>query len=824
MCIYSTISANNNEHGVRNRFQGDIELSVDKIKQDVVPNLEGEKVEVIYKVSIYNRGVVDETYDITEYNNHGYNVEISPSRTGLLPSNNSEVITITISVDNNAPISRIDYNTTVKVISINNHTKFNSITLKTKVLQAYGVELQPRQKELKTGNEVKEGHRTVIFDVGILNLGTGNDSFKLENTEELLEYTSFSNTYFNLPDKEKADFQVIINVPWHIQTGFYNIHIRAISRGDDTNYFGGDAQHDYDLYLEVTRIYNSTLSATETIKSGAQGEIVEFGFKVTNFGNDEDMIELRLSDFDLNWPWKLQKSKYTIQDYYDTEGNEVEGSLSVEIPTGINATVGVYNVSLWVYSINTPLGDLEQNNYKPLIFQLVVDPVHHVHIVKDFPIYVSQRGVYPGKKLTHYFTLTNFGNENDTFKLEMFGDKLEWFESFKNEFSLMPFESEKFNITIKIPPFNDTNAKEIEAAHYSHRILVSSKNDPNVFDEEFISPKIKEVYKIEFESDLINRSGELDLLTIDPNARRSVTFSLTINNRGNSEVRFDLNIIENSDWSVRFMHTYGEYYLQLGESLTIPVEVTHPNNIKNNKFEKITIQVKLNNRLFSASYSFNATMLTGNIEFTDLKIVGEKTPGSTVTVKLNIRNNGEADANDVYVRFYDNNNEIYSERINKIEANNETEIKFNYDLDEGNHELRAWTEWNDEEIVENEIFTAKRPSLSWTVGLIIILVMIILTIIILSVISYTKKKNLQQQKIEDEAAKRVQKNGRQPLPKPLGTANTDSNRTNNKPSMDRNLGPKDQGNYPYPYYQYYYPPPGTGHHQKEKYPPRYPPY
>jgi len=262
--------------------RGDIELVVDNLKKDVTPNLHDPKAEVDYTITIKNLGTHTEQYLITETNDHGFLVIITPTSTSNLDSEHSASVTITIQVDNNAPMTTVDYNTIVKVTAKSNSSNFETITLKTRILQAYGMELQPLYTTTETSESVENNIRAVTFPVDIQNIGTGLDNFKLELSGDYSSWAKLNKSYFTLESQNKASFKLDINIPRETGLGDYDFKLKATSRGDDDLYNSGDAYDQVLLTVEVTEFYDIRLDSDKTKKSALPDKVVEFNITVIN--------------------------------------------------------------------------------------------------------------------------------------------------------------------------------------------------------------------------------------------------------------------------------------------------------------------------------------------------------------------------------------------------------------------------------------------------------------------------------------------------------------------------------------------------------------
>jgi uncharacterized membrane protein len=731
---------------------GLIELQVDHIKQSVAPNLSGTKASAEYVITIWNWDSTWDMYDITEINNHGFEVSIDPTITSKVDPDDFTQVIVEIIIDNKAHMTVDNYDTTVTATSRKNESISESITLKTQILQAYGVELQPWDGRLETDDTFTGNHRTVEFQLQLENLGTGEDTFKLEFHGDYSDWATLNDTsYLKLLSKQKKSMTITVKVPRETRIGDIEIYFMAISRGDDTIYQeNSDATDEVTLTVEVTQFYELTLSTSETPKTGKPGETIDFKFKVINYGNGEDIVELRKSDFNVNWDWTLSSPKFQLQPINDPSGSDIrEITLTVDIPIDIHGKNGTYNISIYVYSEGTPKGDILQNDGIPLNFSVYVGPIYDLDLFLDYPTSTDDQRVDPGGEITYKFTLVNLGNSYDTVNLKAQGDKSKWVVFTNSELILEPFGNVKFDLTVKIPNLTDENILDIEAKKYELLINATSKNDPDAIAGIFIEPQINELLKTKMETDLPLDVSDTGYIITDPNKDPYYSsFSLTLENCGNSVDAITLSTSGASEWVLNYLYeNYNSPTISVtinpGVSENIIVHVFAPDNAKDGEIKRFTIIARSKNDKVTSSVDIKGIVKTAVIKLKDIEI-SDNTAGSETTVKLIVINSGTADAKDVDINFYDNGVIIHSERISLIRANQSLEVLFNYELDDGDHELVAKTVWSDETVKDETTFTTENVGIGSTLILLILISVIVITILlVLAVLIRAKKRSME---------------------------------------------------------------------------------
>jgi uncharacterized membrane protein len=534
----------------------EIELQADKIKKDVTPELSGTKAEVTYDVTIVNNGLADDKFDLAETNNHGFVVEL-PASPISVKEGESQVITIKILIDNNAPRSSFDYNTNITVTSRNDPDTFETITLKTRILQTYGVELQAKDKNIETEETLVGNNRIVTFEIDVRNIGTGEDTIKFELSGDYDSWGTLNDSSFDLNSKELQKLEVEVRVPRETLEGDYSLILKAISRGDDDKYEETSDEFDeIKLTVQVTQFYELELDPGETMKTGVPGDTVDFNFFVNNRGNGEDTANLQKRDYNIDWLWTLSQKSPKLQPTGDAVGGDKrEIKLTVDIPTDENGKNGFYNISIYVYS-TPPSGKEIQNNGQPIEFTVKVDPVYEMDLILDYPTSLDDQKDEPGRKIDYKVTLKNKGNTRDTFKLSVTGSKSGWVDLPYSTVTIGEYKSRIINFTVNIPDITEVDVEDIEAQKYQIKLRATSEGDSDKYDELILNPTVEKEYSVELEPTEIDIENNIGQLKANPNADPEYAeFSLTIKNEGNTLDRIQLSATNTGDWNVKFKTT-----------------------------------------------------------------------------------------------------------------------------------------------------------------------------------------------------------------------------------------------------------------------------
>jgi uncharacterized membrane protein len=724
----------------------DIELQADKLKKDIIPNLSGTKAEIEYTVTVWNRGLDEDQFDIVESNDHGYIVEVDPTTTPKIDSGDSATVIVKIIIDNKAQMTTTDYSTTITVTSRTNEEKSEQIILRTRVKQAYGVELQPVDTRLETDDTLNGDYRIVNFLVEVENIGTGEDTFKLEFDGEYSHWATLSETsYLSLMSKQKDTMTVTVKVPRETEIGDIQIDFKATSRGDDTLYEeNNDATDVVTLTVEVTQFYEVSLTTSESnTKSGLPGDLIDFTFTVSNRGNGDDKITMEKKDYDLNWDWILSSITFNLAGTGDATGGDTkEITLSIDIPTDKYGESGSYSISIVVSSLDTPDGKIKHNENIPLVFTVKVDEQYEVDMELDYPTSVSQEKEDPGRSIDYQATVRNKGNTVDTFNIDVSGTKSDWVVLEANSITIGPFKSRKINFTVEIPDLSEVEPSDVEAQKYTINIKATSEGDQDQSAEIDIHPTVDSEYEVTLDySELDINSANEGLVTVDPNGDPGYEkFTLYVTNDGNALDTVTFTSTVPDDWSVDFDNVQTKTLnVEVGVTKQVSVKITPPEDAKDGESRKITITVKSKDQKTKSIFYIRATVETAVIKLTDLKISGDKTEGSKVTISVMVKNDGNVDAEDIRIKFTDNKETIKEETINELTAGSSRKLSFNYELESGDHEIEVETvdEWSGSTQEAKESFSAGSELLpgNWLyiIMAIVIVVVFIIGIIIASV-------------------------------------------------------------------------------------------
>jgi ribosomal protein S27E len=175
----------------------------------------------------------------------------------------------------------------------------------------------------------------------------------------------------------------------------------------------------------------------------------------------------------------------------------------------------------------------------------------------------------------------------------------------------------------------------------------------------------------------------------------------------------------------------------------VTVKITAPDDAKDGVTQRLTITAKSKDQTTKSTFYIRATVETSLIKFGDLVIDGDKSEGSTVTISLEVKNDGKVDAEDIRIKFTDKNEVIKEVTIKDLAAESSKDISFTYKLDAGTHSIKAETvdEWSGSKLDKESEFESTSEllpgNLLWIVIIVALVIVFVIGMIIASV-SYSR--------------------------------------------------------------------------------------
>jgi hypothetical protein len=167
----------------------------------------------------------------------------------------------------------------------------------------------------------------------------------------------------------------------------------------------------------------------------------------------------------------------------------------------------------------------------------------------------------------------------------------------------------------------------------------------------------------------------------------------------------------------------------------------------------ITFSVQDNNSDWGIPITMSINVTAPDLNIEEVKLSSEDiTEGESVTLTAVVENNGDADAANVTVIFYDGDERIGSKSIGLIPSGSDQEVSIEWKPGRGDHNIRVEVETEDQDVIEsdtqnNKLSTTIIVKMDWTPWIILISVVII----ILFVIAFMFLKKRKDRKAELDA-------------------------------------------------------------------------
>jgi PKD repeat protein len=296
-----------------------------------------------------------------------------------------------------------------------------------------------------------------------------------------------------------------------------------------------------DDVLVWTPVYDVSLEADETAKTGMPGDTVEYELTLTNLGTIDDTYELSYSS--ALWDVSLSETEIAL-----VAGESALLTAFIEVP--LAALAGEWD-TFTVEAISQ--GDVLVTEQVELT--TTAGAVYGLSLTADL---TEQTGL-PGETVVYNLTLTNTGNASDTFDLSYDGEV--WDVSLSDtEAALAAGGDVQFTASVQIPLgalAGDWDAFSTQAV---------SQGDGTVSGQVALTTTAGAVFDLTLTADQAAKTG----LPGD-----SIAFTLNLANLGNTTDTYNLSSA-GAEWEVSLSQT--EVELEAGESTVLTAQVTVPDD------------------------------------------------------------------------------------------------------------------------------------------------------------------------------------------------------------------------------------------------------
>ena len=703
----------------------DVELIASQTTKDIVPDPDKSYTEIEYEFQVINQGedtdsffieVLDESnnqrpanmplaeWNLTPRSDHPEDVILSKTKTGSIASGGQETITLTIRV-RDTYYEPGTFQTVIWAYSEGNDKledddKYsNTLTLKTKVKQTYGLEIGALREIVKTVEDPDDPSKLIAeFTLNIENTGTGDDEFKLEERDDLSNKfdIDYPTGEIDILEGEDNEVTITVNIDRDVVEGRYDLEFRAISGGEDGNPV---AEQDYvtnwfELTIDVEQTYGVDVEVDREEKDGEVGNDVTFTLTVTNEGNADDDFQLDIREPNYEGWVTADKTSFTLGPKgSNTDSTELK--VTVRLPNdNFKAEAGLFNFTVTVKRDSNIKAEAEKA-MQEVMLSVDIDEVYEFEVETDDDI----KNGDPGDVLTYTFEVYNRGNVRDTYVIEAKGDQSDWASLDVEEITLDSDVKRKITLTVMIPSSEDVDdIRDIKSGSYDIIVEVSSRGDRNMLpDTTPFTVDVDQVYGV-YIPPLDQASSQTNPKSWDINDPGTLEVTFFLENRGNDEDTFKIRkpSVEPIGWDIKLSSANPTVTIGEEKEITITFTFNQVDGIARG-LQILTFRVEpasgsLEGRNAREDFSVYIDLEVPNLEvsessFRDVPSADEIDIGETNTFNVYVKNTGNAPAEDVEIVLYDNDVavETLTESIN---ANSNKSFQFEWTPTTGDHELR----------------------------------------------------------------------------------------------------------------------------------------
>ncbi|MFW3145722.1 MAG: NEW3 domain-containing protein [Thermoplasmatota archaeon] len=700
----------------------DLELVSSEETKEITPDVDERTTEVLYEVQVRNKGedadtfklevlksgmtrpaaVSQEVWDNIEFSQYPEWVTLSKKVTTQIPKGQSETITVSVKIPDSS-YRVFDFNTTIWAYSEGDVAADNKysepLKLITKVKQAYGADIRGNDLFPTFLNKTDPTKMEVYFDIQVKNTGTGNDNFQLEIDESLPEDFQFlyfgGKEIYEVGKGKLVSLRIKVEMPADTLTGRYSFKARWISEGETT---GFRTSEDYvtawkEFTIDVQQTYGVEVTAESEEKKSRVGDDIVFDLTLANLGNEDDTfrIEVREEDTD-NWA-TLSNSKLSL-DAKGRTSDEKGFTLTIRVPDdNQDALAGFYYFNISVMRDSTSKTEREKaTDWILLRIEIEESFEHTLETDKD------TEEAEPGDRITFRFKLHNRANTEDTFEVDVKGNKDNWVD-IPNQYraiTLLPDEEIYVFFNVTIPDLDEVREpRDVEADSYEFTVEVSSKGDRDKAPEELdFTVDVEQVFKAEV-ADVSKGAEAASPERWEVNDDEDLEIKVTLENLGNKDDTFEIKKPSNpAGWEITVSKAHVAIPMGDEEEITVTIRFQPTDGFysgyKDLRFEVIPDDGSSAGKQERIYFTIHVTALVPDLTLAakDIRLPSNPVDGEIYEVEVTVFNEGSALAEDVEVTLYDGNKAIRTDPDN-IGAGDNTTFVFEWEATAGDHKLEV---------------------------------------------------------------------------------------------------------------------------------------
>ncbi|UCF07188.1 MAG: hypothetical protein JSW28_05905, partial [Thermoplasmata archaeon] len=502
----------------------------------------------------------------------------------------------------------------------------------------------------------------VDYTLTIKNTGNGLETFTIRATGDYSSLVTLEMTEVNLTQSESIDFDIqVFTDPIIIdREELYGTDlltpIEVVSKNDPD-----DFAVEVNVYTRIELSYDFELTSPQTTKEGKPGDLpLQFTLQVRNIGTAEDTYKFRVTGRD--------EEIFDVPEPTSISGLGVK---SFETTTAFVTITSEKRLAIaGTYSIEIT-ADSEEDPSKSYSITFTVKILAAADVEVD--ALVSSDTGEPGDVVDFTVKISNKGNDNDTFELTLLGPYKDWAEIYDasgltktTQVDLGPTEKPgsfvDVIVRVTIPGTGETDA----GLTYEIDIKASSKNTEDVSDTATVSTEVESYTDLEL--DYSGRGAP----SADYNPNKSPPkISFRVTNNGN-ELEDGISVwVEDmpTNWGTNEPSVEP---LDPGTSGTFTLQFDIPND--EDGTHDLRVFVKSTDESFSSDYVYVRINITKpNLVIQDVHGVDnldnlKDRVGNAITISVDVANEGDAKAENLQVKFYEDGNVRGTKSISSIDA------------------------------------------------------------------------------------------------------------------------------------------------------------
>lgn len=572
----------------------------------------------------------------------------------------------------------------------------------------WAIDIEPVAASVPTLGEVENGFRNVVFNLEVENTGTiqsGQVVFEILDGPHS-NYADIQAEVIDLAPKEKAGFNVTVQIPEGFAPGEYYFTVKAAILGDADN-FGESTYHDNATLTVVVTERNEfefeLVSPWTGVQNVIPGEMVSFNVSLQNFGNVQDTYALSVLNDPNGW-CTLDKYEVTLE---PIQTAEVEWFVTPN-NKAVNSPAGNHTFTIMAKSKNTKS---EMSIQTTTIVERVTD------ILLNYTTGVSQKDAKPGEAVEFWITVANMGNFNESYSLSMISEANSWItiSNADMNFYLLPKESRNVRVIIDVPDVGSLDdLEDVMEGLYSFKVKVASNDNLSASAETALHVYIVQIFEI----DLLPIQDKIE---VNANSINGSKFGISIQNLGNSQDIIRLEVSPETIIGANIKFSKSLVTLAVSEKKTVFVTVTldksfkyhslsfditaTPDNGQNTELQK-TLAYGLTSKGDDVDVVLNKgdlsiSSVSDNIQ-PDLDGYIFVKKGDDVDFSIVVANDGTEDVSSILVTVKANDVQIGSTRISRLNAGQSITVTIPTEIRSNGDQIIVVEVDPDNDIMEND--------------------------------------------------------------------------------------------------------------------------